>query len=938
MDLNGVWECGHERRYDRTANVPGLIDDPRKSSPATVWLKRSIQRPDKARYATLVLKGARFAPEVYVDGRRQSSTEGGMAPTRHMLDLNETDTTFALEIALQPLDRLDTQDASRIPGADAWRSNLSSCVWDDVELFFRGPAYIERLYTYTANDGALRVHVVTGGTGESAELQFSLRDDNGSEILRHSASVEIGKSLDIELPGGSELPEWSPETPRCFTLTAELHADGQCSHSDVVTVARRRFEVRDKRFALNGHDVTLRAGSIVWHRWLRDPEAPPLAWDMNWLTENVLMRLKRMGANTLRFHLGMPPDRLLDACDRLGLLVQAEWLFFHGCDASRDSMAKQWSDWFELCFRHPSVCLIHPWNETDPQALTAAWAAIDAVTAQYPPVVLSHRDVQHPHRYWWSLFENVGLYYDNAEVFEQPIMVDEFGGNYLDGEGRPGGYPKLREAFARFLGRNHTAPERLQLQADACGRMAEYWRRIGAAGFSPFCILGPPEDGNHHFLGPLRAGRPKPVWNALSAAYAPVAASLDTWERNFRPGESIELPLHLLNDTPHAVDAELTCSVTGGDETVEQVSLPAHAHHILHRRFELPRSEGECTLEARLDHAGRQPAAPARSRWRVWTLAPKPASGCRAAALPDEDEIDAFLDSADIRDDAADTLVGGAHTYRRLLRDTQDGQELEDLLRQGRTIILLEAGPPYFGAGYTGTAQTNQVRATDDIDPTQDRLPGGAMVCWSPLAEPESAIHPATGAEDLWTGLRKENTALWAGLKGGIIAPAVDMRFEGFSAAAVLAHWTARGANDEAIRKGPCFACEKAGYIEFAPEPSEAVKRRLEERISFLIDDAPALADRIDPRGPVAVHDLHQLWSEADGAIRALRPLIVCGKGLTRTAAVDIVFEHLPGRLILTQLLTGGRLATPPQADGRRPDPGAAQLVLNLIRNNPPSR
>ena len=35
------------------------------------------------------------------------------------------------------------------------------------------------------------------------------------------------------------------------------------------------------------------------------------------------------------------------------------------------------------------------------------------------------------HKYWWSLFENLGLFYDSYEQFPTAIMVDEFGGNYL---------------------------------------------------------------------------------------------------------------------------------------------------------------------------------------------------------------------------------------------------------------------------------------------------------------------------------------------------------------------------------------------------------------------------------------------------------------------------------------------------------------------------
>ena len=931
MDLNGTWHWRREAGDEHPVEVPGLLTDPRKPSPDVIRLHRRVTCPDEATHATLLLKGARFRPEISVNGQRQARHPGGMAWVRSRLDLRGIEGAFDLEIALQSLDAVPDSDASKIPPADSWRSNLSSHLWDDVSIRFHGATAFARLFAWSDAEGEVHARAVLAGPAP-ARVRFTVQDADGTSVLEHVVDVDAtAETLDCLLPGGNQLDVWSPERPVLYRLTAEIEAGDAVLDRETVTLARRRFGIRNKRFELNGQSVTLRAGSIVWHRWLRDPEAADLAWDTEWLIENVLLRLKRMGANTIRFHLGMPPDPVLDACDRLGLMVQAEWLFFHGLNASRESMESQWADWFEQCFRHPSVCLVHPWNETDEECLGEAWGALDTLTAQFPPLVLSHRDVQHPHRYWWSLFENVGLYYDSAAVFDKPIMVDEFGGNYLDGDGRPGGYPKLREAFARFLGRDHTAAERLQLQADANGRMAEYWRRIGAAGFSPFCILGPPEDGNHHFLGPLRDARPKPVWDALSAAYAPVAASLDTWIRNFRPGESIELPLHLFNDTPETVDAELTWGIANGHEAVEQVSLPAHAHRILNRVFELPCTEGEWTLEARLDHAGPQPAGPARSRWRVWTFAPKPPAGCRATALPGEDEIDAFLAAAGVRDGTAGTLVGGAESYRRLLCDTRDAAELESLLSEGRTVILLDAGPAYFGAGYAGEPQTTQLRAADGLDATRDPLPGGASVCWEPLAEPESVIHPAAGAEPLWTGLRKENTALWAGLKGGIIVPAVDMRFEGFAPNAVLAHWAACGADVDAIRKGPCFAFEKAGYVEFAAEASEAVKRKLEERIAFLIDDAPALADRIDPHGPLVVHDLHQLWREADGVISALRPLIVCGKGLTRTAAVEIAFEHLPGRLILTQLLTANRLAPPPQPDGRRPDRGAAQLVLNLI-------
>ncbi len=932
MKLNGQWECGHERCYDRTVTVPGLVDDPKSSSPGPLWLKRTVRRPAEAQEATLVLKGARFAPEVHVDGVRQSAKQGGMAPTRHYLDLSEAGPEFDLEIALQTLDQLDVSDASHIPRADAFRSNLSSCLWDDVEIFYRGSARIERLYCYTSKDGAVWIHCETGGARGDAEMHFTLQNAQGNEILKHKVQYRAGEKIDVELPNSDRLELWSPDNPVCYLLIAELHSEGECSDTDRVTVARRQFEVRGKRFALNGRVVTLRAGSIVWHRWLRDPEAPELAWNTEWLTENVLLRLKRLGANTLRFHLGMPPDRLLDACDRLGLMVQAEWLFFHGCEASRTSMEKQWDDWFELCFRHPSVCLIHPWNETNPEALEEAWAAIDTVTGRYPSVVLSHRDVEHPHRYWWSLFENVGLYYDSADAFERPIMVDEFGGNYLDGEGVPGGYPKLPESFARFLGHEHTAGERLQLQADASGRMAEYWRRIEAAGFSPFCILGAPEDGNHHYMGALKEGRPKPVWNALRSAYAPVSASLALWDRNFEPEQQVMVDIHLFNDTPRPVEATLSYGIEGKVSRNEKVCLEAGCHRVIQRNVLMPEARGEWNAEAVLDYPERDVEMPPRSCWRVWTLQPSVSSEkLRAAAMEGEPEIASFVGNLGIDDTPPNVFVGGRASYARLLYDVEFKKKIEQNLREGRHVVLLNAGPEEFGINYAGLPFTEQLRVVDETV-ADHPMPLGLRAVYHRLPEPESVVHPAHGMECLWEGLCKENTAIWAGMKGGIIVPAVDMELTGLSADAFLAKWSARGANPELIRYGPYFAYEKSGYYHFAGTEDDAEANKLNEKIDFLVADAPALENSINRQAPVNKVNLHQQWLNASGGARRIKPLIVCGKSLRRSAAYEVEFHDAPGRLLLTQLLTDGRLATDfCLPDGRRPDPGARQLVLNLL-------
>ena len=98
--------------------------------------------------------------------------------------------------------------------------------------------------------------------------------------------------------------------------------------------------------------------SVVWPRWVRNKEGYDLAWNEEWFKKNIVLRMKDLGANMLRFR-GNPPEKFIDMCDKYGLLVQYEWSFFHGMPASEESLVEQWADWIDLGLEHPSVGLIH---------------------------------------------------------------------------------------------------------------------------------------------------------------------------------------------------------------------------------------------------------------------------------------------------------------------------------------------------------------------------------------------------------------------------------------------------------------------------------------------------------------------------------------------------------------------------------------------------
>jgi beta-galactosidase len=959
VSLNGEWLMGYSRDYTCTVTVPGIPNDPALIVNKVLWYKRDIELPEGDwGKTTLELKGARFLPKVYVNGILVGERNGGMVLTLIPLDHKaiKPGNTITLEIALASLADVPVTDASYIPEADQWRSNVSSCLWDDVVLHLHGKSSIQRIIpfvNFSERSANVRfdLHAQQKFRGFA---QLEIIDSQGQVRIRCREPVS-GPHGGIGFNIGDKLQNWSPDHPNLYRLKLTISDEnGRISDQSVISFGIKSVEVVGKQFYLNGHPFFPKGVTTVWHRWTRTPEGVELGYDTTWFVTNILQRTKDLGGNYLRFHLGVPPERFLDLCDRHGLAVQYEWSFFHGAPASRESLLEQYRNWLDLAMRHPSVSFIHPYNETEGDQLKTVWGALEELLAEYPPLVVEDRDVVHIHKYWWSLFENLGLYYDDAGVFPKAIMVDEFGGNYLDEEGNPGEYTTVRETFLRFLGRSHTAGERLDFQARANARVAEYWRRIGAAGISPFCALGSRQDGNTWFLGPLEEGHPKPVWEALAATFSPQSVSIELWDRNFEPGQDLLLPLYLFNDlgTGARLMVALTLESENGSVLLTKniaSEVPAYGKKITYVDLKMPSDTGNYMVKAELVNSPPALKYPVVSQWdfRVYkTSVPDNLKGIRAGIPEYETELKQFLNNSGINtvclgDLSADILITSLATWKRLSEgDNTLSNMLQDALRSGKSVVMLDVGDRMLGQGYPEKAGDlgplqGVVRLTAPRVNSYDLFEGISLE-FTETAEPESHLHPGELNRDLWDNLPDRYTWLWNGYRGGLIVPAADMEFSGLSRQAFVSQWVARGANENNMVKGPCYAYELQGFYGFSAKPDDSeVQKILKDRIDHLIQDAPALAAAINPRIPVEITDLHQGYLNAcNGIADTFIPLASCGKNLTRKPVVLVGFGQGRGRLLVSQLLTSGRLAGHSGEEGLygiRYDVVAAQFVLNMM-------
>jgi beta-galactosidase len=141
----------------RVVEVPGIINVRRR------WLKREVVLPGgNWETVSLLFKGARYNPAVYVNGDKVSFREGGMGPRTHYVEHADLrpGNKVTLEVELMSLADMSEDNASYTPIADHWRSSISAYLWDDVVLQFHRGVAINRMIPFTdIHEDKVDVHV-----------------------------------------------------------------------------------------------------------------------------------------------------------------------------------------------------------------------------------------------------------------------------------------------------------------------------------------------------------------------------------------------------------------------------------------------------------------------------------------------------------------------------------------------------------------------------------------------------------------------------------------------------------------------------------------------------------------------------------------------------------------------------------------------------------
>ena len=338
--------------FDRmTEDLPeeGLDATPGCRRRGLGWYKKRITLPKgEIESARLVFDGVRGVCEVYVNGTLAA---------RHA----EGYTRFSPEVGDLLLAGAENEIAVFVDSRrhEGWWYEGAG-ITRPVRLLLRPFLHFDREQAFVhterkAEAWQLCLALPLTEACEDAVVSLALLDEDGNKIL-HEKSIECKHlfALSVKNPH-----LWSPERPYLYTLTAELSQNGEVLDRTTHKVGFREI-VWDASHGMLLNGVPYPVKGVCCHEDHAGlgVAVPPA------VEEYRVLRLKSMGVNAYRTAHHAPSESLLDACDRLGLLVMVENRHFNVCEDTLEALRAL----VRMARNHPSVflyCLYNeePWQE-----------------------------------------------------------------------------------------------------------------------------------------------------------------------------------------------------------------------------------------------------------------------------------------------------------------------------------------------------------------------------------------------------------------------------------------------------------------------------------------------------------------------------------------------------------------------------------------------
>jgi len=511
-------------------------------------------------------------------------------------------------------------------------------IFDSVELILTGNPYIRNVQAAPdIHNKKVRVQAVvySADKGSKGNLKFTVREKvSGAVVGTVEAPLEslvsgTDQVIDVSIPVAN-CHLWSPEDPFLYDLSVESSAD----RFDT------RFGMREFRFdsstvtgraMLNGKPYFMRGSNITLYRFFEDSQCKDLPWNEQWVRD-LHLSFKKFYWNSLRYCIGFPPEKWYQIADEVGILIQDEFPYWYCHDPSvptTEELAREYADWMQERWNHPSVVLWDAQNESKVETTGPAihqvrsldlsnrpwdngWGNADAVgdAIEAHPyhfgIKFTLRDMPKQPLIPWDV--------KRAKAPHPGIIANEYGGIWLNRDGTPTKHSKI--IWDNLLGPNSTTEQRFHLYARIMAAETEFFRcHRKYAGIMLFTALGysRPVDGStsDQFIDVEKLVYEPEFVKYVSDSFAPVGLMVDYWNDKAEAGTSVKIPVIAINDLYDAWSGSVTLRVMDGDkvvsETAQSAKIEALEQTNLTFDITFPTEPGKFTIRAELKGAEGHP-------------------------------------------------------------------------------------------------------------------------------------------------------------------------------------------------------------------------------------------------------------------------------------------------------------------------------------------
>lgn len=622
------------------------------------WYRTTFRAPAPRPVALLKINKAQFGTAVWLNGRKLGEYAGCFTASYFHLEeairWNE-DNTLVVRIGAHPAVLPDTYPA----GSDFEKIKWTPGIYDSVALIFCDNPRIETIQV-APRIGKGEITVQTklrncGAAAVSASLVHTVKTWKGGEQVAASApqAVPLAPGQEQVLTQTIPIPDahlWSPEDPFLYMLESSTGGD---SVSTRFGMREFRFDAATKRAYLNGKVYYLRGSNITLHRFFEDPLCRDLPWNDAWVRKLLGELPKQMHWNYFRFCIGPVPDRWLDICDEVGLLIQNEFFVWTGGPGwyegysrtyDADEMIRQYKGWMRDHWNHPSVAVWDANNETKDamfgEKIIPAVRPLDLSNRAWensynPPADPNDPVEHHPYLMIGGYFGELKFKMSDLETMDSkprpgslpsdtnPRLINEYGWLWLNRDGTP---TRLTErVYEKLLGADATPRQRLDLWSYLLAGKTEFWRAHRQyAGIIHFVYLTCSYPGvytSDHFRDVTKLELDPAFVDYVGQAFQPLGVYINFFQPNLSAGTSRTFKIMMVNDHPQAVRGTLVLSLEDESgqslaNTERRFELAAGGDAKYELPLTIPRTNGKCMLKAIAspDNGGKSDATICR-RW-----------------------------------------------------------------------------------------------------------------------------------------------------------------------------------------------------------------------------------------------------------------------------------------------------------------------------------